>query len=72
MNALRLVEGSDAFLGGANLALPFSVVVRTKSTIACLAGPSFHEGSGSWAFALVELAATSTNMARAEKITFIR
>ena len=35
--------------GGTNFGLPCSVVARTKSTMACLAGPSFHEGSGSWA-----------------------
>src|SRR5262249_35552501 len=33
--------------GGTNFGLERSVVARTKSTIACLGGPSFHEGSGS-------------------------
>jgi hypothetical protein len=33
--------------GGTNCGLPCVVVVRTKSTIAFLAGPSFQEGSGS-------------------------
>src|SRR5215469_3619846 len=33
--------------GGTNLVLDFSVVLCTKLTIACLVGPSFHEGSGS-------------------------
>src|SRR4029453_3246346 len=33
--------------GGTNFGPALSVVARTKSTIACLAGPSFHEGSGS-------------------------
>ena len=37
--------------GGTNLGLPCVVVACTNSTIACLAGPSFHEGSGSAAFA---------------------
>ena len=43
--------------GGTNLGLPCVVVACTNSTIACLAGPSFHEGSGSvwaWARALSE------------------
>ena len=31
--------------GGTNFGLARSVVARTKSTIACLAGPSFHDGS---------------------------
>src|SRR5207249_11712943 len=31
---------------------PVSLVARTKSTMACLAGPSFHEGKGSAACAL--------------------
>src|SRR5262245_15756166 len=29
--------------GGTNLGLPCSVVTRTKSRIACFAGPSFHD-----------------------------
>ncbi len=33
--------------GGTNFGLPCVVVVCTNSTIAFLAGPSFHEGSGS-------------------------
>ena len=33
--------------GGTNLGLALSVVVLTKSRIACFAGPSFHEGNGS-------------------------
>ena len=33
--------------GGTNFGLALSVVARTNSTIACFAGPSFHEGSGS-------------------------
>src|SRR6516162_6726101 len=32
---------------GTKLVLDLSVVVCTKLTIACLAGPSLHEGSGS-------------------------
>src|SRR5712672_316190 len=31
--------------GGTNLGLAWSVVALTKSRIACLAGPSFHDGS---------------------------
>ena len=45
--------------GGTNCLLAASVVARTKSTTACLAGPSFHEGSGSWAMAIG--AASTTN-----------
>src|SRR5208337_1097027 len=33
--------------GGTNFELFLSVVVLTKSIIACLAGPLFHDGSGS-------------------------
>src|SRR6516164_3516899 len=32
--------------GGRNFELPCSVVARTKSSIACLAAPSFHDGNG--------------------------
>src|ERR1044072_9092458 len=32
--------------GFTNLALAWSVVARTKSTIACFAAPSFHDASG--------------------------
>src|ERR1035441_7692575 len=35
--------------GAPNFGLALSVVVLTKSRMACLAGPSFHEGSGSTA-----------------------
>src|ERR1700742_5386281 len=31
--------------GGTNFELPCSVVARTKSSIACFAGPSFHDWS---------------------------
>src|SRR6516225_8059369 len=37
---------------GTNVGLDLSVVFCTNSTIACLAGPSFHEGSGSLCAAL--------------------
>src|SRR4029450_8780703 len=30
--------------GATKFGLPFSVVTRTKSTMACFAGPSFHDG----------------------------
>jgi hypothetical protein len=33
--------------GGTNFGLFLSVVVLTKSTIACFAAPSFHDGRGS-------------------------
>src|SRR5664279_3287558 len=33
--------------GGTNFGLALSVVVLTKSRMACFAGPSFHEGNGS-------------------------
>ncbi|HSD49993.1 MAG TPA: hypothetical protein VLG48_01200, partial [Candidatus Methylomirabilis sp.] len=33
--------------GGTNFGLPWVVVACTNVRIACLAGPSFHEGSGS-------------------------
>jgi len=38
-----LVEGGDALLQRNDFELPSSVVARTKSNIACFAGPSFHE-----------------------------
>jgi hypothetical protein len=44
--------------GGTKSLLDRSVVARTKSKIACLACPSFHDGSGwidVWAFGSVEL-----------------
>ena len=40
-----LVEGGDARFWGTKFGLDGSVVAITKSTIACLAAPSFHEGS---------------------------
>ena len=47
-----LIEGGDALGGGTNFGLPLSVVAWTKATMACLAGPSFHDGKGSvWACA---------------------
>src|SRR5215469_8892504 len=63
---------------GTNCALPGVVVACTKLTIACLAGPSFHDGNGSpepaaeldpWALALrlpntVTAAAEATASAR--------
>src|SRR4030095_4859625 len=33
--------------GGTNFGLALSVVACTNATIACLAGPSFHDGKGS-------------------------
>jgi hypothetical protein len=46
-----LIEGGDALLGRHKRRLAWSVVPRTKSTMAFFATPSFHEGGGSWAFA---------------------
>ena len=40
-----LIEGGNTLSGSTNLGLPGPVVHRTKSRIACFAGPSFHEGS---------------------------
>ncbi len=49
--------------GGTNVGLDWSVVACTKSTIACLAGPSFHEGSGSvCANACALMASTATSV----------
>ncbi len=45
-----LVESGDAFPGGTKFAPPVVVVAFTKSTMACFAAPSFHEGSGSCAW----------------------
>jgi hypothetical protein len=42
--------------GATKFLLDWSVVARTKSRIACFAGPSFHEGrtpAGACAFAVV-------------------
>ena len=46
-----LVEGGDALRRRDEIRRPYPWWSSTKSTMACLAGPSFHEGSGSWAFA---------------------
>jgi hypothetical protein len=40
-----LIESDNALFGGTNFGFARSVVSRTKSRIACLEGPSFHEGS---------------------------
>src|SRR5271165_6936549 len=48
--------------GGTNFGLAWSVVTRTKSTMACFAGPSFHEGSGSGCITLDLLSAESAGM----------
>ena len=42
-----LVERGDPLAGGTNCGLAGRRCPSTKATIACLAGPSFHEGSGS-------------------------
>ena len=44
-----LVEGGDALLRWHELRTALVVVTLTKLTMDCLAGPSFHEGNGSWA-----------------------
>ena len=53
--------------GGTNCGLPCVVVACTNSTIAFLAAPSFHEGSGSlWANALAaKTSAAPSSSARA-------
>ena len=48
--------------GGTIFGLAWSVVTRTKSTMACFAGPSFHEGRGSVCVALDLLSAESAVM----------
>src|SRR6266576_1000672 len=45
--------------GGTNRGLPCVVVALTNSTMACFAGPSFHEESGSAACALVAMKTTT-------------
>jgi hypothetical protein len=48
--------------GGTNFGLAYSVATRTKSTMACFAGPSFHEGRGSVCVTLDLLSADSAGM----------
>src|SRR5262249_57782075 len=58
---------------GTNVGLDLSVVFCTNSTIACLAGPSFHEGSGSPCVALCALATVIRGQKMAAKaITCLR
>src|SRR5271165_5622011 len=57
--------------GGTNFAPPVSVVVPTKSTMACLAGPSFHDGSGSWAWARVWPARAIASRVNVRRIDFM-
>ncbi len=66
-----LVKGGDALLRRDVLCTPGFVVVRTKSTIACLAGPSFHEGNGSWAWARVWPASTTTSRTKVRRRNFM-
>ena len=52
--------------GGTNVGLAWSVVAATNARIACFAGPSFHEASGSvWARA----GATNSRTAQSAKAT---
>ena len=55
--------------GATNFALPFSVVILTKSVIVFFAAPSFHDGSGSvWACAWAQ---ASRNKTAANIILFV-
>src|SRR5882757_5337278 len=56
--------------GGTKFVLPESVVVWTKFTMACLAEPSFHEGNGSSARAMLNAKATAPTNA-AVRIVFV-
>src|SRR6266478_2117551 len=58
--------------GGTNFGLAWSVVAFTNSTIACLAGPSFQEGSGSvcaWAATAVSNVPHSTSSPKPTVLT---
>ena len=47
------------------------VVLATKSRMDCFAGPSFHEGSGSWALTVVMPAMARARRALQVRIIFI-
>jgi len=49
--------------------LALSVVTLTKFRMADLAVPSFHEGSGSWAQAMVVVKATAQTIAAANRFS---
>ncbi len=66
-----LIEGGDALLGGQKFGLPLSVVVRTKSTMARFAAPSFHEGSECWAWVVARLASAIAKTATVLWMVFI-
>src|SRR5437870_13004917 len=57
--------------GATKFAPPVSVVALTKSTMACFAGPSFHEGSGSWAWVLVKPARVIASRAMVMRVVFM-
>src|SRR5438045_9507501 len=57
--------------GGTKFGPPVSVVALTKSTMACFAGPSFHEGSGSWAWVLVKPARVIASRAKVLRMIFM-
>src|SRR4029453_1786082 len=57
--------------GATKFAPPVSVVALTKSTMACLVGPSFHDGSGSWAWVVVRLARAIASRAKVLWIGFM-
>jgi hypothetical protein len=57
--------------GGTNFGLVLSVVACTNATIACFAGPSFHDGKGSgWACtrATIKKMAAAASHARVHRV----
>ena len=69
-----LVKGGNTFLRRDKICVNLTWVVfeKTKSTMACLAAPSFHEGKGSAACAMVAVKATTLTSAAASRFCLAR
>src|SRR5271165_2351008 len=57
--------------GATYLGSDLSVTSLTNAKMACLAGPSFHDGSGSWAWARVWLARATASRVNMMRIDFM-
>src|SRR4029077_1315417 len=57
--------------GGTKSGEPSFVTFSTKETMACLAGPSFHEGSGSWAYVVVTLERAIASRTKVMRVVFM-
>ena len=65
-----LIKRGNSLLGRVELRVPWVVVALTNSIMACFAGPSFHEGRGSWARATPVLR-TAMVMASLSVLSFL-